>query len=211
MILPSQIMLFRIIHYNNLEYILKMGKITCPSHKLADSNYLGIGDESLIGSRKTRSISIEPYGTFNDYVSFYFGSRSPMLYSIKNGYNGVTKRSQTEIIYLIVSFEFIKNSGIKYAFFDGHGYHNFSRAYNTEDGLLQIDWNVVNARKWFDTEDDPDRKRRKQAEFLIYKEVPIAAVSSIGVYDEEVKGHVESLLKRLNNNINVVVFNGGYY
>ncbi|MFP4026006.1 MAG: DUF4433 domain-containing protein [Thiohalospira sp.] len=188
-----------------------MGKITCPSHKEADVKYQGIGNESLIGSRKIRAIQIEPFGTFNDYVSFYFGSRSPMLYSIKNGYNGVTKRSQAEIIYLIVTFESVKNMGLKYVFFDGHGYHNFSRVYNTETGLGQIDWNAVNTKQWSDTEDDPDKKRRKQAEFLIHNEVPVEVIASIGVYNEEVKKLIESLLERLNISIKVFVFNGGYY
>lgn len=32
--------------------------------------------------------------------------------------------------------------------------------------LERLDWNAIRSRHWADTPEDPDRKRRKQAEFL---------------------------------------------
>lgn len=84
-----------------------------------------------------------------------------MLYEIYHGYNGVNKRNQEDIIYLVSSFEKVTELGLLYIFFDGHGYHRFSQAYNSGEGLENVDWNVVNAGQWYDTEDDPDKKRRK--------------------------------------------------
>jgi hypothetical protein len=80
MSIPSPIYLYRIIHIDNLPFIISRNEVTSPSHKSADPGYIGIGDDSLIAHRKTMSIPLKPGGTFNDYIAFYFGKRSPMLY-----------------------------------------------------------------------------------------------------------------------------------
>lgn len=143
MTIPSPIYLYRIIHINNLPIIIANKGITCPSHSYANTDYIRIGDDSLIAHRREMPIRLNPGGTFDDYVAFYFGRRSPMLYNIKNGY------------------------------------HHLSQIFNTEEGFAHIDWRIINASKWFDTWDDPDRKRRKQAEFLIYKSLPIEALIAL--------------------------------
>ena len=51
MLVPENIYLYRITHLNNLDYIIKTGKITCPNHPDADSDYINIGDTTLIRSR----------------------------------------------------------------------------------------------------------------------------------------------------------------
>jgi len=48
-----------------------------------------------------------------------------------------------------------------------------SQFFNDEDSLEEVDWNAVKLKRWTDTEDDPDRKRRKQAEFLVFNELPL--------------------------------------
>ncbi len=48
---------------------------------------------------------MDPGGRFSDYIAFYFGARSPMLYNIYHGFNDVPKRPQEEIIYIIATFE----------------------------------------------------------------------------------------------------------
>ena len=81
----NPIYLYRIIHINNLEYILKLGKLTCLNHQKADNDFIRIGDSTLIKSRNNKTIPVCPKGSFSDYVSFYFGARSPMLYNIQKG------------------------------------------------------------------------------------------------------------------------------
>lgn len=195
MSIPERKYLYRIIHIDNLKYILSIGKLTCPSHLEADQNYVGIGDNSLKQSRSNKQIQITPYGTFSDYVAFYFGYRAPMLYNIKNGYLGVTKRPQEDIIYIVSSVEKIVELDLDFVFFDGHGYHNFSQAFNDDNYLDRIDWEIVKADQWSDTEEDPDRKRRKQAEFLIKQELDINAILGIATFND-------NALKKVNNELN---------
>ncbi len=52
---------------------------------------------------------------------------------------------------------------------------------------------------------DPDRQRRKQAEFLIKNHVPIDAVDEIFVYDGKMKQVVEELISKQKVNLKVTV------
>lgn len=209
--IPNPIYLYRIIHIDNLKYILQTGVITSPTSDFADPNYIGIGDASLKLERKIREIPVEPFGTFSDYVAFYFGSRSPMLYEIYHGYNGVTKRNQEEIIYLVSSYEKVEELGLPYIYFDGHGYHKFSQVYNSRAGLEMVDWEAVKSKQWFDTEMDPDKKRRKQAEFLIFNDVPLPAIIGIGVYNKSAEEKTHRLLSEENIDIKTVVIPNWFY
>lgn len=172
---------------NNLDFILKTGKITCPNHSDANSDYINIGDTTLITGRKVRRISINPKGTFSDYIAFYFGIRQPMLYNIQKGFQGVTKRNPQEIVYLVSTYNEILKTGKPYVFTDGHAYHSITQFFNNEKYFNEVDWDAVNLVSWYDTEADPDRKRRKQAEFLVYGEIPLSAIVAFVVFNNDAK------------------------
>jgi ssDNA thymidine ADP-ribosyltransferase, DarT len=208
---PDEIYLYRITHIDNLDFILEKGKITCPNNPNCDPNFIRIGDSTLIQSRSSRLINVAPNGRFSDYVAFYFGARSPMLYNIQKGYNNVTKRTPEEVIYLITTFEKIKESRCLYVFTDGHAYHNLSQFFNREEDLENVDWKAVNLVRWNDTEDDPDRKRRKQAEFLVYRELPTTRFVAIVVYNEAIKTAILAKFARHDFVCNVFVKPKWYY
>lgn len=208
---PDTIYLYRITHIDNLDFILESGKLTCPNNPDCDVNYIGIGDKALIDSRSSKQINIEPNGNFTDYVAFYFGARSPMLYSIQKGFNDVTKRSPETIIYLVTTFKRIKESESQYVFSDGHGYHSMSQFFNDEDSLDEVDWDTVSLNRWNDTEDDPDRKRRKQAEFLVYSELPLSTLVGVGVYNEAAKANILAKFAEHDFIGNVIVKPDLYY
>ena len=81
---------FRIVHIDNIPYILKNGIVNAAKSTKKDDSYISIGDESLIEVRRNQNI-IHTESCIGDYIPFYFGPRSPMLYTIQNGYNGVKK------------------------------------------------------------------------------------------------------------------------
>jgi hypothetical protein len=56
---------------------------------------------------------------------------------------------------------------------------------------------LMQARIWTDTDEDPDRKRRRQAEFLVHQYFPWPVISGVAVFDEIMKLRVESLLDSL--------------
>ena len=74
-----------------------------------------------------------------------------------------------------------------------------------------VDWNVMGGRYWGDTADDPDRKRRRQAEFLVHQDYPLAAFHEIGVYDKAVAKKVKQLLPATSPGPNVTTRVDWYY
>jgi len=145
-----------------------------------------------------------------DYISFYFGVRSPMLYCIKNGYD-VEKRPQSEIIYLISSIEKLVELNCHFIFTDGHSFAAYTQFFNDVQYLDQLDWKTINARTWNNTESDPDRKRRKEAECLVFKEMPFEAVTGITVYKQESSDYITDVLQRNNLIVPVTIETSWYY
>jgi len=66
-------------------------------------------------------------------------------------------------------------------------------------------------RYWKDTEDDPDRERRRQAELLVHDRVPWEVIEEIGVMDTRIKARVEELLSRTAHVPPVTVRPDWYY
>ena len=211
MSIHDTIYLFRLIHIDNLDYILTRGILTCPNHPLRDENYLNIGDQTLIKSRNKKQIPVEPGGYFHDYVAFYFGYRPPMLYEIQRGYNKVIKRHPSEIIYLVTTFDEVKNAGLSFVFTDGHAYHNFTQFFKHESELKHVDWSAVYLKKWNETEEDPDRKRRKQAELLIHKELPLELIKAFFTYDDAARQKILSIFGKHGFTCSVLVKPQWYY
>lgn len=71
--------------------------------------------------------------------------------------------------------------------------------------MSAVDWDMVSERHWSNTEDDFDRMRRKQAEFLVKHQVPINCINSIVVLNEARKTFVEEITTRLGLEIPVWV------
>lgn len=156
--------------------------------------YCAIHDESIRIRRGGRGIPCGPCGTVDDYVSFYLGPRSPMLYRIWKGeveFGG----GQRPIVYLVSSVERLQELGLQFVFSDGHGLAEITRWYDEPDQLDHLDWTAIQARFWLDTEEDPDRCRRKQAELLIHRFVPWEALVGIAVLDQEMARELETRLE----------------
>jgi len=205
----EKIYIYRIVYRDNLKIILRDKKINAPN--LGDNkNYISIGEEELIQHREEIKVPIEPFGSLKDYVSFYFGERSPMLYCIKNGYD-VTKRSQEEIIYLVSSVKKIIEDQKRFVFTDGHAYASFTMFFNDIRKTNNIDWNAVKLKRWHNTEEDPDRKRRKQAEFFVHKSVNLESILAIVVYNQESYNYILNVLKEFNSTLRVIIKKDWYY
>ena len=64
---------------------------------------------------------------------------------------------------------------------------------------------------WFNTPEDGDRKRRRQAEFLVYQAFPWRLVTVIGVINSQVKEQVEEILQATNHQPAVIIRRNRYY
>lgn len=208
--IPNVIQVFRIVHIDNMEYLMRHGMFTRDNGN-ADPNYINIGDPELIINRSVYRVKIDPpNGLLGEYVPFYFGPLSPMLLRIRDGY-GVTKRPQEDIIYVVCKVKDVISKCKNWCFTDGHAKKEITEFYNHTDDFYKIDWNMVNERYWRDNEDDFDRMRRKQAEFLVKDHVPVSCIGAIVVYNNKAKGVVENIMDDLGLTIPIRVNRNFYY
>lgn len=209
--IPNSILLYRIVHISNVQHLLTHGICTI-NHPNANTNYINIGDTGLITNRQHYSVKvIPPGGSLGEYIPFYFGPLSPMLLKIKDGNGGVTKRPQSEIVYVVCDLDIIIKSCPQWCFTDAHAKFEFSGFYNNLNDLNRIDWDIVKERYWRNTEEDFDRMRRKQAEFLVKYHVPINCIRGIATYDNAAKITIEGVMQNLGLNIPVKVIPNFYY
>lgn len=207
---PNNPTLYRIVHWQNVEYILQHGMFT-RGHVNADPNYVDIGHQQLIGQRHVHPIPDFPkLGNLGDYVPFYFGTHSPMLYMIWKGLQGVTKRPQDEIVYFKSSLKTIKKHKIPFVFTDMHAKCGLANGYRHTRYLNEIDWPTVTSKFWFNTNEDLNRRDRKQAEFLVLKHVPASCIEEIIVQTPKRQGQLQAVANRLNSNIPITL-NASYY
>jgi len=68
---PEKALIFRIIHRDNLPWILENG-LHCANSGKSDPNFVPIGNPDLIGKRKVRQVPQAPGGTLSDYVPFFY-------------------------------------------------------------------------------------------------------------------------------------------
>jgi len=119
-----------------------------------------------------------------DFIPFYFGSRTPMLYVIQNGYNGVISLNPDEIVYCISSVQRVIDAGLDFVYTDGHATDSFTEFYFPDDInniVNQIDFEATKAKFW-KNDDDLDLKRRKEAEFLIKQNMEYNDILGFVVY-----------------------------
>lgn len=190
---PEKALIWRIVHLNNLPWILDNG-LHCANSEVKFESYITIGNADLIDRRKNREVPIDPGGTLADYVPFYFTPFSPMLYNIYTGIAGMQKRGNEEICLLVASLRQIQEK-MQFVFTDRHAYLRTAKYFNKLDQLNEIDWPLLQARNFKRDPDNPESFDRYQAEALIFKHMPVTALVGIICYTDEVKLGIEKQVK----------------
>lgn len=185
----NKIYLFRMTHIENIPHILQNG-ITHSTSANANLNFVPIGDGSLIATRN--DFLLNNGRRLGGYIPFYFGTRTPMLYVVQNGFNMVAPTPAQNIVYCVTSVQKIIDNKLDFVFTDGHAVDGFSTQYTAVDVQnidTILDKNAINAKYWKD-ENDLDRKRRKEAEFLVMGDIANDAILGYLTYNESAKSTV---------------------
>ena len=186
---PSPLWVFRMVHLDNLRFILEQG-MYAGTQAERDPNYIFIGDSTLTQQRETLALPFPQAGNIGDYVAFYFSPRSPMLLNIKTGYRGIPQRPQSDIVYVCCRLDALEEIGLDWVFTDGHAKNSLSTFYQDKARLDQVDWDLRWEPYWQNTEEDPDRQRR---------------IGSIVVLNEETKTVVTEILAEVSRNVDVYI------
>ena len=212
MTVPDPTPIYHITHIDNLRSIIQHSAIL--SHNLKIERGIGHQDISHdnIQDRRARTlVPCGPRGCLHDYTPFFFCPRPPMLYSIHHGYVEGYEEGQEPVVHLVTTAQAVVASGCNWVFTDGHGTMAFTDFYDELDDLSEIDWAIVHSNYWFDTPEQPDRKRRKQAEFLIRDSCPWTLISEIGVVNSDMKRQVRGIIGNSQHQPSLRVRRGWYY
>jgi hypothetical protein len=134
-----------------------------------------------------------------------------MLYSIHGGFVEQYRDGQRPVVHLTGSAESVAAAGLPFTFTEGHAELAYSSFYEELADLDKVDWQVMKSKWWNDTVEDMDRKRRRQAEFLVHDFFPWELVTTIGVIDNSVAEEVNEVLKGAAHRPTAVVRRSWYY
>ena len=196
--------IFRITHIGNLPWLLTHG-LHCANGTMTDPNFVAIGNPDLIGKRNRQAVRIAPCGTIADYIPFYFTPRSPMLYNIRTGRNGVTMRPNEQIVVLVSSASAMAEHGVTMVFTDRHASAataDWCETYNHAASL--IDWDILRRHDFARDHAYPDKMERYQAEALGHRHVPPNALLGLGCCSEAVAAAVSMHTKAAQPKLRIV-------
>lgn len=196
--MTKQRLLFHFTHVDNLPTILTTGALI--SDRLAQRRTTtDVGDQDVKAARRACVVPVGPGGCVDEYVPFYFAARSPMMFRIacdhRDGVGGRYPDGDHPLVYLVTSVERVVAAGLPWVASDG----NCASAVTTYvDSRLDldghVDWNVMALQIWRDTPEDPDRRRRRAAEFLVHERLPVDLLLGCATQSEDMADTVRGLL-----------------
>lgn len=206
---PGKALIFRITHRDNVPWILDNGMHARNGAEF-DPNFRNIGNVDLIGKRSRRVVEVAPGGTLSDYVPFYFTPHSIMLLNIMTGYN-VKKVPGEDIVIFVSSLTQVCERDIPFVFTDQHAYPPMAKYFTDLTSLGEIDWPLLQSRNFKPNPDDPGKKERYQAEALIWKHVPVAALQAVCCYTAAVEQNLSLEVERRGLAMKVATRRGWYF
>jgi hypothetical protein len=188
--------------------IIKAGGLFC-DRDAKKIQFVNIGHKSIKDRRLRKRVPRGPGGVVADYVPFYFAPRSPMLFTINKGNVVGYAGGQEPIVHLVSSTEAVGAAGLKWVFTEGHAVMDYTDFFDDFADLDKIDWPLMGSRYWFDSDDYPDRRCRRQAEFLVHNFFPWKLFSEIGVYNAAIAQKANQIVA--GRNIPVSIRGAWYY
>ena len=128
--------IYHITHVQNLSSILERGGLLSDAKtEQSGIESVGIAHQHIKQRRARRSVPVCRRGTLADYVPFYFAPRSPMLYAIHRGAVEGYDDGQRSILHLTSTAELVVQSGLPFAFTEGHAEIAFSEFFDDLESL----------------------------------------------------------------------------
>lgn len=181
--------LLHFTHIDNLPQIVESGQLVCDSMAQQGLMQAEVGDLAIKEARRRRTIPIHPGGCVGDYVPFYFAPRSPMMYRIacdhRDSIPGRYPGGDRPLVYLAATVGAVIDAQLTWVATDGNAANATTEFSSDLDRLNEmVDWPLMTAERWNNVPDDPDRQRRRMAEFLVHRHVPLTVIHSVGTYSD---------------------------
>jgi hypothetical protein len=206
---PDPIRVYHFTHLRNLEGIIEGGLRSDAACRQEGLTQVEIGSSGIRERRLQLPVGdVGPGGCVGDYVPWYFGPRSPMMFTLsRNNYE--YRDGFDEVVYLVSSVPTIVALEGEWIASDRNAALSLAEFTEDEDSLRDhISWDVIAARYWTDFADGADLRA---AEFLVYESVPWEAVEAIVTKTEETRAQVEAMVAGLDHSPPVTVRGQWYF
>lgn len=185
-------------HIENLDSIFRDGFLRS-KNRMSTTSYHDLANEDVQTGRATKTIDITGR-PLHDYVPLYFGSRTPMV--------AWNQTRNEEIVFLRFSLDVLEGGAAVIS--DGNARSGTTKfrvaAKLTDLGLL--DPKAINTVKYAN---DPEVKRRKQAELLILHQLPLKHLLDLICYSETAKARILEITYRYGKDYPVRIRPGTWF
>ncbi|MEU4556776.1 DUF4433 domain-containing protein [Actinoplanes sp. NPDC023936] len=213
---PADRWLYHFTHIDNLPSMSAVGHVSCDVSARTGLMTVEVGATDIKERRRRRAVPIAPGGCVGDYVPFYFAPRSPMLYRIacdhRDSVPGRYQGGDRPLVYLVTSIGAVLGAHLDWVATDGNA-ATATTEFTSDLASLEaaVDWPLMESERWNSTEDDPDRQRRRLAEFLVHRRVPLSLIRWVATYDERHKEQVKEMMSGNPLTERIIVRPGWYY
>lgn len=199
----------RILHFTHLDQLASIAEQGLVSETVAiitDARRTEVGNLEIKAARRRRRVPVPPGGVVADYAPFYFAPRSPMMYAIHRGRVATYSGGCEELAYLVTSVERLAALGLTLVFTDRNAVLDAAtfRSNPAELDTL-VDWSLMRATLWANTENEPDRRERRMAECLVHGQVPWAAFTEVAVKSPVVARRALAALAAARSQLTITV------
>lgn len=174
-------------HVDNLPSIVAAGCLHCDN---AAPTVKNVGLHRI--KAKRRSVVVRPDAaypagrTVADHVPFYLAAKSPMQYAVMKGHDDYAGGND-DLVYFGVRLGEVESQGLTWCVSDRNAADGLVKFSRVSDSLGDfVDFDLLHAKMWNNTADDPDRAARRAAEVLVLSEVPLTMVSVVVAKNEGV-------------------------
>ena len=206
---PDPVRVYHFTHLRNLAGIIEGGLRSDAACRREGLTEVEIGSAGIRERRLELPVGdVGPGGSVGDYVPWYFGPRSPMMFTLsRNNYE--YQEGFDEVVYLVSSVPTIVTLGGEWIASDRNAALSLAEFTDDEDSLRDhISWDVIAAKYWTDFADGADLRA---AEFLVYESVSWEAVEAIVTKTEETRGQVQAMVAGLDHSPPVSVRGQWYF
>ena len=202
---------YHFTHIEGLAKVLTDGELRCDNDVQAAGGCVEVGDQDLKAARRRKAVPCGPGGVVADYVPFYLASKSPMLFRIATKWNVPRSDGEEPLVFMATTMGTVMDLGLPFVFTDGHPIAAFTDYFDDPAQVSEIDWALMLQRDWNNTNEDPDRQRRRQAEFMVYKSLPLSAIVAMAARSDRIAARATEIVTTLGYTLTVAVRPDWYY
>jgi ssDNA thymidine ADP-ribosyltransferase, DarT len=194
MAVPERPRIYHITHVDNIPQIVADGAIWSDAVMVARGGPAAAIGMSTIKRRRLEELRVKcyPEDFVGEYVPFFFGPRSIMLYLIHRANHPelAYRGGQGPIVHLEADLKatvaWAESRGRRWAFTLSNAGARYTEFCNDLDDLDEVDWAAVAN----DNFRSPEVKEGKQAEFLVHEAFPWNLIRRIGVRSNRIRARV---------------------